>query len=164
MQQQVEDYLTGRRSELGRALGKPLTPASAAEGSAPLTDRERTYLREEALDLYWNELEWEHITDEEQLDEGPVPELAFPGFLAFIRGLLLRETLPSVPQDANPRPEVVEEILEFLARRVVELDASGSKGGNDAEEAARHASERAMTAGLVDVVLMQLHDIDPGDL
>ena len=163
MEQQVADYVAQRRSELGRALGKPLRAEDVEAGAGAMSEKERTYLREEALDLYWNELEWEHLTDEEQLDEGPLPELAFPGFLAFIRGLLLRETLPSVPQEAKPRPEVVEEVLGFLAGRVLELGGEVAET-DDPDEVGRLTSARDMTANLVDVVLMHLHQVDPGDL
>jgi len=163
MNQQVQQYLDERRAELGRALGKPLRPQTGTEDASTLTSEKRTYLREEALDLYWNELEWEHLTDEEQLDEGSLAEMAFPGFLAFIRGLLLKETLPSVAQDATPRPEVVEEVLDFLAGRVLELKADLGKA-QDAEDAERTKSESAMTANLVDLVLLRFHEVDPGDL
>ena len=70
--------LTGRRERMERVLGRPLTPPEAG-ANEPLPEETRTYLLSEAQDLYWNELEWENITDEEALDEGPVAELTFPG-------------------------------------------------------------------------------------
>ena len=81
----------------------------------------REYLKGEALDLYWNELEWEHLTDEEALEEGPLTPLTFPGVLAFVRGLLLHEVMPDSLAPANPRPQVVEDILDFLAGLFVEV-------------------------------------------
>lgn len=155
------EYLQDRRAELGTALGKPLAPFGNGDGAA-LTDATRQHLREEAEDLYWNELEWEHITDEERLDDGSLTELAFPGFLAFIRGLLLRETLETVREAAQPRPEVVEGVLGFLAGRVIELKEASN--GADEEDSERAAREHKMTSRLIDLVLMRLHEVDPGDL
>ena len=48
-------------------------------------------------------------------------EFAFPGFLAFVDGLLLKEVNADSPLPATPRPEVVEEILLFLATHYLEL-------------------------------------------
>lgn len=161
MNQDAQEYLMGRRSELGRAIGKPLAPTPGANGAAA-TDATHAHLKEEAIDLYWNELEWEHITDEERLDDGSLTELAFPGFLAFIRGLLLSETLETVREAAQPRPEVVEDVLGFLAGRILELGQSLDQGESD--DAERAQSERDMTVRLVDLVLMRLHEVDPGDV
>ncbi len=162
MNHNAEEYLESRRAELGRALGKPLTGLASANGST-LPEATRDHLREEAVELYTNELEWEHITDEERLDDGSLTELAFPGFLAFIRGLLLRETLHTVREVAKPRPEVVEDVLGFLAGRVIELTES-LEAGDDPDEVDRTRSEKKMTAQLVDLVLLRLHEVDPGDL
>lgn len=157
----ARQYLEGRRSELGQALGKPLAAEGSATGST-LPDATRQHLREEAEELYWNELEWEHITDEERLDDDSLTEQAFPGFLAFIRGLLLQKTLETVREAAEPRPEVVEDVLGFLAGRVLELKQTASEGDSDDIERTRRENE--MTARLVDLVLLRLHEVDPGDL
>ena len=71
-------------------------------------------------------------------------EMTFPGFLAFIEGLLLRETNADAHAPANPRPEVVEEILLFLERRHAEI--------SDASEV-EQASEREITLRLIDLIL-----------
>ncbi len=162
MKQNAAKYLESRRAELGHALGKPLAPEGTSNGSG-VADASRVHLREEAVELYTNELEWEHITDEERLDDGSLTELAFPGFLAFIRGLLLKQTLDTVREAAKPRPEVVEDVLGFLAGRVIELDTELADGV-DADEVERTRSEHKMTARLVDLVLLRLHEVDPGDL
>ena len=70
----------------------------------------------------WNEREWEHSTDEEALDEGPIAEMTVPGLLAYVRGLLLTEVMPDALSPANPRPTVVADLLAFLAGRIVELE------------------------------------------
>ena len=81
----------------GEVGGEVLEVGASVDGrwSTPSRDVSQAagFLREEAEDLYWNELEWEHITDEEALEEGPLTTLTFPGFLAYVRGLLLREVM-----------------------------------------------------------------------
>jgi hypothetical protein len=143
--------LGGRRERLERLLGRKLRSAPAA--ATDLDDAQRDYLLGEAKDLYWNDLEWEHITDEEALEEGPLVELAFPGFLAYIRGLLLREVMPDALAPPNPQPVVVEEVLAFLAERVVELE-----DGRD-DDADEKRSALLMTNRLIDLVLYRYHDL-----
>jgi len=122
MTDRAKTLLNGRRERLEEILGRPLPyPESGASDLAP---EARSFLRDEAEDLYWNELEWENITDEEQVEDGALTEMAFPGFLAFVRGLLLTEVMPDALAPASPRTEAVEDILRFLAGRVVELEDS----------------------------------------
>ena len=80
MTDRATTLLGGRRERIERTLGRSLGPPPTSAGS-PLPDESRTYLKGEAVDLYWNELEWERITDEEALEEGPLVTLIFPGFL-----------------------------------------------------------------------------------
>lgn len=161
MTDRANTLLDARRERLERLLTRRLE-APAVEGDGPLTEEARGYLFGEAEDLYWNELEWEHITDEEALEEGPITQLTFPGFLAFIRGLLLHEVMPDSIAPANPRPEVVQDILTFLARRVVELEDGLAEptGG----EAARMRSELEMTSRLIDLVLYEYHGVGAEDV
>jgi len=161
MTDRVNTLLGGRRerleSLLGRAVGVPRT------GPRPsVSDRVRGFLREEAEDLYWNELEWENITDEEALEEGPLTELAFPGLLAFVRGLLLREVMPDAKAPASPQPEVVEDILRFLAGRVVELEDRLTD--RETEEKSSVRRELGMTSRLVDLVLYRYHGLGSSDI
>jgi len=161
MNERIRTMLEARRQGLERTLGKPLeTPISSAEPG--LTQAELEHLHSAATDLYWNEIEWENLTDEERLDSGTLTELAFPGFLAFIRGLLLAEVMPDSLAPADPRPEVVADVLEFLAGRVVELEEQRDTDGD--EDPARTAQELLMTDRLIDLVLCQLHGIDPSDV
>lgn len=142
-----EVFLARRRARLERLLQHPLV-APRATG---LSEERRTFLREEAEDLYWNELEWEKLTAEEMRTGGSeLVELAFPGFLAFIDGLLLKEVNRDSPAPASPRPEVVEDILLFLSRRYLELLA---------ETDAPRRLEREMTERLIDLVLYRLHGL-----
>jgi hypothetical protein len=142
-----EVFIARRRARLERLLQHPLVPPRDS-GVPP--DR-RAFLMEEAQDLYWNELEWEKLTAEEMSKGGSeLVEFAFPGFLAFVDGLLLKEANPDSPVPASPRPEVVEDILTFLATRYLELLP---------ETDAQCRLERDMTHRLVDLVLYRLHGI-----
>lgn len=151
------ELLNERNRRLREALGRFLEPPHEVGSGEPALDPEkRRYLLEEAEEFYWNELEWERLTAEEQLDEGALTEMTFPGFLAFIRGLLLDEALPDAGIDPTPRPEVVREILHFLADQALELRRELDRGAED-EAAARAAL--TLTLRLIDLVLMRLHDL-----
>lgn len=162
MSDRVSTLLEGRTERLEKILGRSLEPPRGTD-DPPLTEAKKAYLLDEAQDLYWNELEWENLTEEEHLGEDvPLTELAFPGLLAFVRGLLLEEAMPDAQAPASPRPEVVDEILRFLAGRLVELqddldDASG-------EEAEQMETELAMTDRLIDLVLFELYDLSETEL
>ena len=161
MTDRANTLLDARRERLERLLGRRLD-APTLEGDGPLTKESRLYLFGEAEDLYWNELEWEHITDEEALEEGPITQLTFPGFLAFIRGLLLHEVMPDSIAPANPRPEVVMDIMTFLARRVVELEEGLAKPADD--EAVKLRAELELTSHLLDLVLCEFHGVASDDV
>lgn len=158
MKDRASTLIEGRKERLERILEREMSLPPGAD-THPLTDDKRRYLLDEAEDLYWNELEWENITAEERLDEGALTELAFPGLLAFVRGLLLQETMPDALAPARPRPEVVEDILHFLAERVVELrDEAPEEGGGDEEASVE--MELAMTNRLIDLVTYELYELD----
>jgi hypothetical protein len=161
MHDRASTLVAGRRERMERALGRTLRAPSRSE-EKPLSPAEREHLTNAAADLYWNELEWEHLTEEERIDQGKLTELAFPGFLAFVKGLLLEEVMPDALAPAEPRPEVVEEVVAFLANRVVELQ--DCLEGEDDEEPARTQEELTMTDRLVDLVLFKLHGVDPADV
>lgn len=139
-----EVYLARRRARLEQILQSPLVPPR----SSGIEEDRRKFLTEEAEELYWNELEWENLTSEEMKGGSELVELAFPGFLAFVDGLLLKEANPDSQVPARPRPEVVEDILLFLARRHLELLP---------ETDPQSVLEREMSARLIDLVLYRLH-------
>lgn len=153
-------FVASRRRALTMTVGRSLRqPPSHGE---PLSEERRRYLLDEACDLYWNDLEWENVTGEEEVDGTPLAELTFPGVMAFVRGLLLTEVPDDSPVGPAPRPEVVEDFMEFLAGRILELspEAPDAKG-EEAEDAARN---RRMTAELLDQVLLTYHGVSPEDV
>jgi hypothetical protein len=142
-----EVFLARRRARLEHLLHHPLVQPR----SSGLSEDRRSYLREEAEELYVNELEWEKLTSEEMSSGGSeLVELTFPGFLAFIDGLLLKEVNSDSLAPASPRPEVVEDVLIFLSRRYLELLAETEPGPR---------LEREMTERLIDLVLYRLHGL-----
>ena len=161
MTDRASTLLSGRRERLERILARELQPPMTGP-SSPMPPHVRAFLCEEAEDLYWNELEWENITEEEAIEGGPLTALAFPGFLAFVRGLLLTEVMPDALAPASPRPEVVEDTLGFLCSRVVELEEGLAGGGADEPEKAR--SEMEMTSRLIDFVLYRFHELAPAEI
>ena len=142
------ELLAERRQRLARLIQRPLEPPA---GSGDLSEERRSFLLEEAQELYWNELSWEQVTEEEGLGDSGLGELTFPGLLAFTEGLLLEEVMPDSQAPARPRPEVVEDILLFLATRCAELE-------DVTDEEAR--IEREVTTRLIDLVLYRQHDVD----
>ncbi|MGE0160135.1 MAG: hypothetical protein AB7T31_12060 [Gemmatimonadales bacterium] len=161
MTDRATTLIEGRRERLERILG-PSLKSPRGSSIPPLTKEARAYLLEEAQNLYWNDLEWERITDEEALEQGPIAQLAFPGFLAFVRGLLLHEVMPDSQAPASPRPQVVEDVLAFLAHRVIELEDELAGAAPDDAEAMR--MELGLTSQLVDLVLYQFHGVGPKDV
>lgn len=154
------DLVAARRADLTRTLGRSLKPPEA-DGS-PLPEDRRRYLLDEVRELYWNDLEWENVTGEEELEGGPLVELTFPGVVAYVRGLLLTEVPDDSPVGPSPRPQVVEDFLEFLAARVLELESAIADGSAEDPEAAEQ--EARMTAELLDQVLLIYHGVSPEDV
>jgi hypothetical protein len=147
----VTALLGSRRERLGQVLGRYPVP-TLGEAAPPHV---RQHLLEEATELYWNELEWEHITHDAGDD---AIERCFAGLLSFVRALLLRDAVPGT--EASARPEVVEELLRFLAGRVLELDERISTGQVDGEPE-KIRRELEMTDRLLDLVLYRWLELSP---
>jgi hypothetical protein len=153
--------LAGRVKRLEQLLGRPI-PSVRIPSGVPLLEEEKSYLTGEGENLYWNELEWEKLTGEEKVDEEFPTELAFPGLLAYVRGLLLEEVMPDSLAPAQPRPEVVEALLGFLAERTVELEEETAR--LEGEERDHKVSELKLTSRLVDLVLYRFHGLTPEEI
>ncbi|RMH16349.1 MAG: hypothetical protein D6701_09050 [Gemmatimonadetes bacterium] len=147
--------IAGRRERIERALGRPLS--APPPNPSPLSDEERDHLIAGGMELYVNDLEWESLTGEEHLEDGPLAELTFPGVLAFVRGLLLSEAMPDSLAPADPRPEVVDALLERLADEVIRLEEEATRAGGEDAERARMQMEA--TRRLLDLVLMAYHGL-----
>lgn len=161
MSDRIATLIQGRRERMSRLLGQPL--AQPESDTSPLTPEAREHLLSEGRDLYWNELEWEHLTEEEAVDEGePLIELMFPGLLAFVRGLLLAQVNPDALAPASPRPAVVDDLLAFLAGRILELDDALT--GNPEDEQERLQAELKVTNRLVELVLYEFHGLSPKEI
>ena len=143
-----EALLAWRRLRLARVLGRELTRPPES-GTLPL--EHRRHLRQQAEDLYWEELSWERLTGDEGLGLRGLVELAFPGFLAFVDALMLADVAADAGAPARPRPEVVEDVLLFLAERCIELEGEMER---------EQTVERDATMRLVDLALYRLHGID----
>jgi hypothetical protein len=150
----VQAIVEVRRARVFAALGGPRPPAGA--GAAPLPSDRLIHLRREAEELYWTELSWEELTDEEAITgAGHMTEMVFPGFLTFVGGLLVS----GVP-DARPHPDAVEEILGFLAERFAACTQE-LENGVDSQKV---VWARQMTGHLLDLVLYRLYRLSPQEI
>ena len=161
MRDRASLLIFGRRELLARILGRPL-PGPRVPRPAVASDNVRRHLREEAEELYWNEMAWEQITGDAGSAQAAVPEMTFPAFLTFVRALLLEETLPQATTPAEPRPEVVEDVLRFLGGRIVELEEEISRG--EVEERGRLSEELSLTSRLLDLVLYRYHGLSAAEV
>jgi len=145
----VEERIRALRKLVGRDLGpgdvvlRP-TPAEA-----------RTHLFEEACELYWNEMSWEQITDEELTDGGELTEMVFPALLTLMDALLPRAA-NGEPDRAREHRDVAHDFLCWLAARLVELRARREEIQEDRAQARR---ETTLTDELIDLVTFRLYQI-----
>ena len=153
----AQAYVEQRRTRVFALLGR--TPEAAARDAVPLSADRLAYLRREAEELYWNELEWEELTDEEAITGGHLTEMVFPAFLAFVDGLLVEHAPEDSLAPASPHPDAVEEILTFLGERHAEAKAD-LDAGCDSQKV---VWARLMTRQLIDLVLYRLYSLSPGD-
>jgi hypothetical protein len=142
-------YIELRRGHILDAIAR--RPRQLSDSTLP--PARKAFLRREAEELYWNELAWEELTDEEIVHGGHLTEMVFPGFLAFIDGLV------SDGSDHPAHPDVVEGILAFLGERYAVLSAELEAGA----DSRKMVWARAMTARLVDLVLYRLLGLSPAE-
>jgi hypothetical protein len=150
-------YVERRRARICGALDRPAVCAGG--GAEPLPADRLEFMRREGEDLYWNELEWEELTDEEAIPGGHLTEMVFPGFLAYIQGLLVESVPADALAPARPHPDVVEEILGFLGERFAEATAELEAGA----DSQKLVWQRHMTARLIDLVLYRLYRLTPAE-
>jgi hypothetical protein len=153
----AQAYVERRRARVCAAMNGPAVVAGA--DAEPLSGERLEFMVREGMDLYWNELEWEELTDEEAIPGGPLTEMVFPAFLSYIQGLLVEAVPADALAPARPHPDVVEEILAFLGERFAESTA-GLEGGADSQKL---VWQRHMTARLIDLVLYRLYRLSPAE-
>jgi hypothetical protein len=153
----AQAYVEQRRARMFSLLGE--VPEVVGCDAEPLSPERLLYLRREGEELYWNELVWEELTDEEAITGGHLTEMVFPAFLAFVDGLLVDH----VPDDAlappAPHPDAVEEILTFLGERYAEA-STDLENGCDSQKV---VWARLMARRLIDLVLCRLYRLSPAE-
>lgn len=137
-----------RDLDIGDIVLKPTRPAS------------RRHLFEEACELYWNELSWEQITDEELYEEGELTEMVFPGLLALIDAFLPRSRNGEPDRNREHR-DVAHDFLLWLATRLIELRNTPPE---DATDRARLRREEKITDELIDLVTYRLYSLTEEDV
>ncbi|HEU0013423.1 MAG TPA: hypothetical protein VFQ45_07050 [Longimicrobium sp.] len=150
-------YVEKRRTRICGALMRPAQVVGAH--AEPLPADRLESMRREAEELYWNELEWEELTAEEAIPGGHLTEMVFPGFLAYVEGLLVDQVPDDALAPARPHPDAVEEILSFLGERFAEATAELEAGA----DSQKLVWARAMTSRLVDLVLYRLYRLSPAE-
>ena len=154
----AQAFVEQRRARICRLLGH--TPEPVGLGAPPLSAELLAHMRSEAEELYWNELVWEELTDEEAVTGGGhMTEMVFPGFLAFVDGLLLEDVPVASSHVAVPHPDAVEEILTFLGERHAEASAE-LEAGADSQNV---VWARVMTRHLIDLTLFRLYRLGRAD-
>lgn len=138
---------------LRRLLDRDLDPGDVV--LRPTAPDSRKHLFEEACELYWNELNWEQITDEEQTDGGELTEMVFPGLLTLVDALLPRAA-NGEPDRSREHRDVAHDFLLWLAARLVELRSRREEGPEDRQQTRREAQ---ITDELVDLVTYRLYSI-----
>jgi hypothetical protein len=146
-----------RRARILSAIGARPAPPSAGVYTTP-PDR-LAFFRREAEELYWNELSWEQMTEEESIQGGHLTELVFPGLLALVDGLLPDRTSAASAEGPRSYPDAVEEILTFLGAEGAALTAE-LRAGADSQKV---IWARAMTLRLIDLVLYRLYRLTAED-
>jgi hypothetical protein len=151
----AQAFVEARRARIASLLGRALEPV--CRGCEPLPPERLAYFRHEAEELYWNELGWEEITDEEAITGGHMTEMVFPAFLAFVQGLMNnREDGPVPPR---PHPDAVEEILLFLGERHAACTGELERG----VDSQKVVWARMMTAHLIDLSLYRLYRLSAAE-
>lgn len=147
-----------RLRSIRHALNRDLDPVDLV--LQPTPPDSRSYLFEEACELYLNELNWEELTEEEKLEDGELTEMVFPGLLAFVDALLPRAPNGEPDRDREHR-DVVHDFLLWLAARLVHLRHERSE---DREERLRSRREAGITDDLIDLIAGRLYGLDPEEL
>ncbi|MFQ5890394.1 MAG: hypothetical protein ACE5JR_10125 [Gemmatimonadota bacterium] len=137
-----------RELDIGDIVLRPTRPAS------------RQHLFEEACELYWNELSWEQITDEEMYEEGELTEMIFPGLLALIDAFL-PHSRNGEPDRNREHRDVAHDFLLWLAGRLVELRNTPPEDASDRQRLRR---EERITDELIDLITYRLYSLSDEEI
>ncbi len=135
---------------LGKFVQRRLDPGDLI--IRPASDDTREHLFQQACELYWNELGWEELVEEERFGDEGLTEMIFPGLLAFINALLPRAQNGEPDRDRERR-DVAHDFVEWLAARVISLREGGGGLGDERE---RLAFQRTITDDLIDLVIYRI--------
>ncbi|MFQ5680059.1 MAG: hypothetical protein ACE5HP_11450 [Gemmatimonadota bacterium] len=145
----LEERLRGLRKAVGRHLGPVDVVVRPAKPSV------RRHLFEEACELYWNELRWEEISDEERVGDWELTEMIFPGLLALVDALLPKGPT-GAPDRSREHRDVARDFLLWLAGRLVELKNKRPEDNGDRSSLRR---ELEITDELIDLILFRLYSL-----
>lgn len=143
---------------LRRLVDRELDPGDVV--LRPTAPDSRQHLFEEACELYWNEMNWEQITEEELTDGGELTEMVFPGLLTLVDALLPRSP-NGEPDRSREHRDVAHDFLLWLAARLVELR---SRKDEDPEDRLQTRREAQITDELVDLVTYRLYSITDDEI
>lgn len=147
-----------RLRAIRRSLDRDVDPVNLVLQQTPPDSR--SYLFEEACELYLNELNWEELTEEERVGDGALTEMVFPGLLAFVDALLPLAPNGEPDRDKEHR-DVVHDFLLWLADRLVRLRHERTE---DAPEQLRRRREAGITDDLIDLIAGRLYGLEPEEL
>ena len=143
---------------LRNSVGRELDPGDVVLRPTPAAARR--HLFEEACELYWNEMNWEQITDEELTDGGELTEMVFPGLLTLVDALLPRGA-NGEPDRAREHRDVAHDFLVWIAARLVQLRSRRQESPEDKEQTRR---ETNITDELLDLVTFRLYQITDDEI
>jgi hypothetical protein len=126
----------------------------------PTAPAARRHLFEEACELYWNELNWEQLTEEELCAEGELTEMVFPGLLTLVDAWLPRAENGEPDRDREHR-DVAHDFLLWLASHLVELFDERPEDDGDRSRMKR---EIQITDQLIDLVTYRLYSLSEGEI
>ena len=142
----VQERIRGIQKAVGRRVGPGDIVLSRASPEV------HKHLFEGACELYWNELSWEALTEEELVGDEEFTEMVFPGLLTLIDAFLPRSANGEPDRDRERR-DVVHDFLEWLAARLVQLRGASSESEDERESIRR---EKKVTDDLIDLISFRI--------
>ncbi|WP_419949542.1 hypothetical protein [Candidatus Palauibacter sp.] len=150
----IRERIRGIRKVVGRRLG----PSDIVlRRTAPDV---RAHLFEEACELYWNEMSWEEITEEELVGDDELIEMIFPGLLALVDAFLPRAPNGEPDRDRERR-DVAHDFLYWLGTRLVTLREARPEPEH---ELTRIRRQTKVTDGLIDLIAFRVCSLNNDEI